>query len=88
MNAPDTITALRQEKFTANAPPLVAWNMIRTLVGFDTTSRESNLALIDWVQHYLESHGAQCTLLHLFSGQNVRRPSHARAEGTAPSADA
>ena len=28
--------------------------LIRTLVGFDTTSRESNLALIDWVRDYLE----------------------------------
>jgi acetylornithine deacetylase len=31
--------------------------MIRTLVGFDTTSRESNLALIDWVRDYLAEHG-------------------------------
>jgi acetylornithine deacetylase len=36
--------------------------MIRTLVAFDTTSRESNLALIDWVRGYLESYGAQCTM--------------------------
>jgi len=27
--------------------------LIRTLIGFDTTSRESNLALIDWVREYL-----------------------------------
>jgi acetylornithine deacetylase len=36
--------------------------MIRRLVAFDTTSRESNLALIDWVRGYLESLGAQCAL--------------------------
>ncbi|MEO8303378.1 MAG: acetylornithine deacetylase [Betaproteobacteria bacterium] len=36
--------------------------MIRRLVAFDTTSRESNLALIDWVRGYLESFGAECTL--------------------------
>ena len=31
--------------------------MIRRLVGFDTTSRESNLALIDWVRDYLDGYG-------------------------------
>jgi acetylornithine deacetylase len=36
--------------------------MIRTLVGFDTTSRESNLALIDWVRGYLEAHGVASEL--------------------------
>ena len=62
MNAPDSVAALRPEKSAASNPGLVAWDMIRTLVAFDTTSRESNLALIDWVRGYLESHGAQCTL--------------------------
>src|SRR5258705_8672001 len=31
--------------------------MIRQLVSFNTTSRESNLALIDWVGDYLREHG-------------------------------
>ena len=62
MNAPDTLTAMRPGSSAANGPELVAWEMIRTLVAFDTTSRESNLALIDWVRGYLESYGAQCTL--------------------------
>jgi len=31
--------------------------MIRQLVGFDTTSRDSNLALIDWVEAYLADLG-------------------------------
>ena len=35
------------------AEDLVAWELIRTLVAFDTTSRDSNLALIDWVRDYL-----------------------------------
>jgi acetylornithine deacetylase len=61
MNAPDTLTALRPGD-RANGAGLVAWEMIRTLVAFDTTSRESNLALIDWVRNYLESYGAECTL--------------------------
>jgi acetylornithine deacetylase len=34
--------------------------MIERLVGFDTTSARSNLALIDFAQHYLESRGARC----------------------------
>jgi acetylornithine deacetylase len=36
--------------------------LIGTLVGFDTTSRESNLALIDWVREYLEGHGIAVAL--------------------------
>jgi acetylornithine deacetylase len=36
--------------------------MIRQLVSFDTTSRESNLALIDWVAAYLLDHGIESRL--------------------------
>ncbi len=48
MNAP-----LLETKHVS-APSLA---MIRQLVSFDTTSRESNLALIDWVGSYLRDHG-------------------------------
>jgi acetylornithine deacetylase len=41
---------------------LVGYDMIRTLVAFPTVSRDSNLALIDWVQRYLEGFGAATTL--------------------------
>jgi acetylornithine deacetylase len=34
--------------------------MIKALIGFDTTSRGSNLALIDFAEDYLKSHGARC----------------------------
>ncbi|WP_263263118.1 acetylornithine deacetylase [Pseudomonas sp. RIT-PI-S] len=34
-------------------------DLLRQLVAFDTTSRESNLALIDFVEHYLASHGVK-----------------------------
>lgn len=37
--------------------------MIETLVGFDTTSRESNLELIRFVEDYLRSHGVESTLV-------------------------
>ncbi len=39
-------------------------DLIRTLVGFDTTSRESNLELIDFVKTYLEGLGIESTLVY------------------------
>ena len=32
---------------------------LRTLIGFDTTSRNSNLACIDWARAHMEAHGAR-----------------------------
>ncbi len=37
--------------------------MVKTLIGFDTTSRGSNLALIGFAQSLLEKAGARCRLL-------------------------
>ncbi|NQW54349.1 MAG: acetylornithine deacetylase [Rhodospirillales bacterium] len=37
--------------------------MLRRLVAFDTTSRNSNLALIEYVQGYLRGHGIDSTLV-------------------------
>jgi acetylornithine deacetylase len=34
-----------------------ALDILKTLVGFDTTSRHSNLALVEWVEAYLDKHG-------------------------------
>ncbi|MEX0759290.1 MAG: acetylornithine deacetylase, partial [Tistlia sp.] len=34
--------------------------MLAVLVGFDTVSRSSNLALIDWVESYLADYGVAC----------------------------
>ena len=48
MNAPETLTAVRP--CATDERDLVAWPLIQTLVAFDTTSRDSNLALIDWVR--------------------------------------
>lgn len=39
-------------------------DMLRQLVGFDTTSVNSNLNLIHWVQDYLEGYGIKSTLIH------------------------
>src|ERR1700712_3841715 len=41
----------------AQSEPL---DLVRQLIGFDTTSRGSNLALIDFVQELLEGAGARC----------------------------
>lgn len=38
--------------------------MLAKLVGFDTTSSRSNLALIHWVQDYLSGYGVASTLIH------------------------
>jgi acetylornithine deacetylase len=46
----------------SRAEDLKAWDLIRTLVAFDTTSRDSNLALIDWVRKYLGDFGVESTL--------------------------
>ena len=37
-------------------------SLLQTLVGFDTTSRHSNLALIRWVEQYLQAYGLSSQL--------------------------
>ena len=49
MNAPGNLAQV--------SPALRSLELIRTLVGYDTTSRDSNLALIDWIRDYLEGYG-------------------------------
>ena len=61
MNAPATSSTVRADPQSAS-PPLIAWDLIRTLIAFDTTSRDSNLALIDWVREYLGKLGVESTL--------------------------
>jgi len=53
MNAPATQAQVERPAGAARAEDLVSLELIRTLVGFDTTSRDSNLALIEWVRRYL-----------------------------------
>lgn len=38
--------------------------LIQQLIRFDTTSRRSNLELIDWVREYLKDYGIECRLTH------------------------
>ena len=43
-------------------------DLIKKLVAFDTTSRESNLELIAFIQNYLSGHGVDSTLVHNAEG--------------------
>ncbi len=61
MNAPGTLRELRPERVVA-PEDIAALDLIRTWIGFDTTSREPNLALIEWTRDYLERHGATIAL--------------------------
>jgi acetylornithine deacetylase len=44
------------------------WALIQQLIGFDTTSRDSNLGLIEWVRDWLKRHGVQSRLTYDPSG--------------------
>jgi acetylornithine deacetylase len=61
MNAPATPASVRAGP-AAGEPTLLAWPLLRTLTAFDTTSRESNLALIEWAAAYFRSYGIEPTL--------------------------
>ena len=39
-------------------------DLLKTLVAFDTTSRESNLKLIEFVRDYLERFDVPCELIY------------------------
>ncbi len=39
---------------------LTSRQLLERLVAFPTVSRDSNLALVDWLQAYLEGHGLEC----------------------------
>lgn len=41
-------------------PSVATRTALEALIGFDTTSRNSNLALIDWAEDWLTRHGAVC----------------------------
>jgi acetylornithine deacetylase len=65
MNAPAIADAVRrpfEADDVASVDDLLAWPLIRQLVGFPTVSRDSNLALLDWVEAYLAAHGIASTL--------------------------
>ena len=48
-----------------------AIELLKTLVGFDTTSYKSNLELIEFIQSYLSSYNIDSTLIHDESGKKA-----------------
>ena len=48
-----------------------AIELLYTLIGFDTTSYNSNLELIEFIQSYLSSYGIDSTLIHDESGKKA-----------------
>ena len=50
--------------------------MLAKLVSFDTTSSKSNLALVDFVQDYLEGHGAVCHRIYDETGEKAGLMAH------------
>jgi len=71
MNAPATLAQVRPEERPVRAEELVSLELIRKLVSFDTTSRESNLVLIEWVRNYLDNHGIASTLTFADDGRKA-----------------
>src|SRR5262245_35086207 len=47
------------------------WDMIQRLIAFDTTSRESNLGLIEWVRDWLQRHGIGSRLTYDAAGNKA-----------------
>lgn len=54
-----------------SAPRYTSVEMLGKLVAFDTTSRNSNLELIHFVQDYLNAYGVGSTLVHDETGQKA-----------------
>src|SRR5512145_1249591 len=57
-----------------DAPPMIkadTWELIQRLVGFDTTSRDSNLGLIEWVRDWLGGFGVESRLTYDESGKKA-----------------
>jgi acetylornithine deacetylase len=50
---------------------MAALDLVKNLIAFDTTSRDSNLALIDYAQGLLEKAGARCRRTFDASGQKA-----------------
>ncbi len=57
-----------------DAPPQIrteTWEMIQRLVAFDTTSRDSNLGLIEWVRDWLRGFGIGSRLTYDATGKKA-----------------
>lgn len=69
---PPHMPAIEQAEIIMNAqlntassePTAPTLDILKTLIGFNTISRESNLGLIEWVRDYLERYGATTRLTY------------------------
>ena len=52
-------------------PQAATLDILKTLIGFDTVSRNSNLALIDWIRGYLTSFGIESALVFDETGKKA-----------------
>ncbi|MEG9861615.1 MAG: acetylornithine deacetylase [Parvularculales bacterium] len=65
-----------------SAPSYSTREMIDRLVSFDTTSRNSNLALIDFAANYLESHGVTSVQVTSDDGNKANLFATLKSDGT------
>ena len=63
-----TSVAVSADDATPDTPSPEALAMIEHLIGFDTTSRDSNLGLIEWARDHLEKLGAKTRLTYDATG--------------------
>jgi acetylornithine deacetylase len=54
-----------------NVPSAASRALIERLIAFNTVSRDSNLALIEWVRDYLQGFGAKTRLTHDAAGKKA-----------------
>ena len=69
MNETPTISGVQVPHEAVASSALMS--ILADLIGFDTTSRNSNLELIRYVEDYLSQHGVQSTLVHDDSGHKA-----------------
>lgn len=62
---------MRQSTTISTAFPNTAVDWTSKLISYDTTSRESNLELIAYIQDYLSSLGIECALTHDATGKKA-----------------
>lgn len=73
------------ETSNRNGPSKAAIDWIDRLIVFDTTSRNTNLELIDHVRERLSGHGFQCRIIHDGSGAKANLLASLPADDGRPS---
>lgn len=52
-------------------PTAATLDILKRIIGFDTVSRNSNMAMIEWLQEYLESYGIKSSLIFDATGKKA-----------------